>query len=296
MAKADTLFQDLTSSGVTPDGASFSAMVCGHCSAGNVDKAMHYFGLLRARGIIPTAPLFDAILDGCAWMNMPALVEQVLADMEATGVRPSTTTLSILMRLHGMNRDTDQAFALFNELPKKHGLKLDGHAYGSLVSVCLKNDVYDMAWNAFERMTAAECVTHARIYDTLIAASLRRGMIENAVQVVNEALGLSKQQPDEPAITPRMRLQPKTIEDVLNLIGRRHQAAQLGVPMVEQLLAAGVEIPESLVDAMFRSAGKEAELPCSELHRRRAQRQHWRNFSKTDEAQSLTSSAGVCNI
>merc|ERR1719183_1126099 len=47
MAKADTLFQDLTCSGVTPDGASFSAMVCGHCSAGNVDKAMHYFGLLR---------------------------------------------------------------------------------------------------------------------------------------------------------------------------------------------------------------------------------------------------------
>jgi len=293
MAKADALFQDLTTSGVTPDGASFSAMVCGHCSAGNVEKAMHYFRLLRARGIVPTAPLFDAILDGCAWMNMPALMEQVLADMEATGVRPSTTTLSILMRLHGMNRDTEQALALFNELPKKHGLKLDGHAYGSLVSVCLKNDVYDMAWSAFERMTAAGCVTHARIYDSLIGASLRRGVLDNAVHVVNEALGLSKQQPDEPVMAPRMRLQPKTIEDVLNLIGRRREAARLGVPMVEQLLAAGVEVSESLVDAMFRSAAKETELPCSELHRRRAQRQQWRNFSEANEAPLLSSNAGM---
>jgi len=293
MAKADALFQDLMSSGITPDGASFSAMVCGHCSAGNVDKAMHYFRLLRERGIVPTAPLFDAILDGCAWMNMPALVEQVLADMEATGVRPSTTTLSILMRLHGMNRDTEQALALFDELPKKHGLKLDGHAYGSLISVCLKNDVYDMAWNAFERMIFADCVTHARIYESLIAASLRRGLLDNAVQVVNEALGLSKQQPDEAVMAPRMRLQSKTIEDVLNLIGRRRQAASLGAPMVEQLLAAGVELQETLVDAMFRSASKETELPCSELHRRRAQRLHWRNFSEADEAQLLTSSAGM---
>jgi len=293
MVKAGALFEDLMSSGITPDGASFSAMVCGHCSAGNVEKAMHYFQLLRARGIVPTAPLFDAILDGCAWMNMPALVEQVLADMEATGVRPSTTTLSILMRLHGMNRDTEQALALFNELPKKHGLKLDGHAFGSLISVCLKNDVYDMAWNAFHRMTAAGCVTYARIYDSLIAASLRRGLLNNAVEVVSEALGLSEQLPDEAVMVARLRLPPKTIEDVLNFIGRRRQAAILGVPLVEQLLAAGVEVPESLVDAMFRSASNETESPCSELHRRRAQRQCWRNFSDADEAQSLTSRAGM---
>merc|ERR1719183_2906547 len=174
MAKADMLFQDLVLSGITPDGTSFSAMICGHCSAGNVDKAMHYFRLLRERGIVPTAPLFDAILDGCAWMNMPALMEQVLADMEGIGIRPSTTTLSILMRLHGMNRDTEQALTIFDELPKKHGLKLDGHAYGALVSVCLKNGVYDMAWNAFERMSASRLTAHARIYEHLIAASLRR--------------------------------------------------------------------------------------------------------------------------
>jgi len=278
MAKADLLFEDLIASGITPDGASFSAMICGHCSASNVDKAMHYFHLLRELGIIPTAPLFDAILDGCAWTNMPALVEQVLADMEATGIRPSTTTLSILMRIHGMNRETEKALALFDELPKKHGLKLDGHAYGALISVCLRNDVCDMAWAAFERMSEAGCTAHARIYEALIAACLRRGDLDNAVQVLKEALGMSKQPPDGPIVL-RLRLQPKIIEDILQLAGRRRQAARIGVPLVQQLSAAGVEISASLAEAVIRCANSETGLPCSELSRRRMQRHEWRKFS-----------------
>jgi len=280
MAKADALFQDLISAGITPDGTSFSAMVCGHCTAGNIDQAMHYFHLLREMGIVPTALLFDAILDGCAWVNMPALVEQVLAEMEASDIRPSTTTLSILMRLHGRNRDIEQALTLFDELPKKHGLKLDGHAYGTLISVCLKNDVYDMAWSTFDRMSADGCMAHARTYESLIAASLRRGHLDNAVQVVYEALGVSPC--DDPyeslAMTPRLRLQPKTIEDVLQLIGRRRQAARLGAPMIERLQTAGVVISESLVESVLRSADTSSELSCSELHLRREQRDQWRNF------------------
>lgn len=281
MARADMLFQDLIQSGINPDGATFSAMICGHCSAGNIDKAMHHFRLLRDRGIVPTAPLFDAILDGCAWMNMPALVEQVLADMEGAGVRPSTTTLSILMRLHGSNRDTEKALELFDEIPKKHGLKLDGHAFGSLISVCLKNDVFDMAWNAFERMQKDGCVAHARIYDNLIGACLRRGLLDNAVQVILEAMGTCKEQlPEEPA-APRMRLEPKTIEETLTAVGRRRQAARLGMPLIEQLTAAGVEVPETLVDAMSHGASQESCLCSSELHSRRMQRQSWRSFQRS---------------
>jgi pentatricopeptide repeat domain-containing protein 1 len=284
MAKADMLFRDLVSSGITPDGASFSAMICGHCSAGNVDKAMHYFRLLRERGIVPTAPLFDAILDGCAGMNMPVLMEQVLAEMEATGVRPSTSTLSILVRLHGMNRDTDQALAIFDELPKKHSLKLDGHAYGTLISVCLKNDSYDMAWNAFERMFRARCTAHARIYEALISACLRRGYLDNAVQVIYEALGIAELNPDQSTATPRMRLQQKTLEDVIRLIGRRRQSARLGAPLVKRLLAAGIEISDSLVTAVLRNAEAASEGPYSELQRRRTQHQEWRNFPMSESA------------
>jgi|Transcript_108330 pentatricopeptide repeat protein len=279
MLKADMLFQDLVSSGITPDGATYSAMICGYCSAGDVEKAMQYFTSLRQRGIVPAAPLFDAILDGCALMNMPSLIEQVLAEMEATGVRPSTSTLAILVRLHGMNRDTEQALAVFDELPKKHGLKLDGHAYGTLISVCLKNDSYGMAWNAFERMSKAGCRAHARIYEAVITASLRQGQLDNAVHAVYEALGIPPVELDESAIAVlRMRLQPKVIEDVLRLIGRRRQTSRLGAPLLRRLQAVGIEISEDLAAAVLQNAEPDSELLCSELHRRRALHQSWRNL------------------
>jgi pentatricopeptide repeat protein len=278
MQKADTLFKDLVSSGITPDGATYSAMICGHCSAGNVEKAMHYFRSLREKGIVPTSPLFDAILDGCTWMNMPSLIEQVLAEMEAAGVRPSTSTLSILVRLHGMNRDTEQALAVFNDFPKKHGLKLDGHAYGTLVSVCLKNESYDTAWNAFDRMSKAGCRAHARIYEAVIAASLRHGHLDNAVDAVYEALGIPPEDLDESAvIVPRMRLQTKIIEDVFRLIGRRRQARRLGAPLLRRLRAARIEVSEDLTVAILQHADTPDEQPCSELHHRRALHLKWRN-------------------
>jgi pentatricopeptide repeat protein len=279
MMKADLLFKDLVSSEIAPDGATYSAMICGHCSAGNVEKAMHYFRSLREKGIVPTAPLFDAILDGCIWSNMPSLIEQVLAEMEATGVRPSTSTLSILVRLHGMNRDTEQALAIFNDFPKRHGLKLDGHAYGTLVSVCLKNDTYDMAWNAFDRMSQAGCRAHARIYEAVIAASLRHGHLDNAVEAVYEALGILSVDLDESAIVvPRMRLQAKILEDVLRLIGRRRQSRRLGAPLLRRLGAARIDVPEDLAAAISEHAELSDEQPRSELHHRRALHQKWRNF------------------
>jgi pentatricopeptide repeat protein len=284
MAKADALFRDLLSSGIDPDGASFSALICGHCSAGNVEKAMDYFRFLREKGIVPTAPLFDAILDGCAWVNMPALMEQVLAEMEAAGVRPSTKTLSILMRLHGLNRDTEQALAVFNELPKKHGLTLDGRAYGTLISVCLKSDTYDLAWSTFERMSRAACMAHSRTYEALISECLRRGCLENAARVVTETLGLSEKSEEETTVSapvrPRVRLQAKIFEDALRLIGRRRQAALLGLPLLEKLEGAEIEISQPLADAIRRSASAETRLPCSELQRRQEQLQQWRSFPK----------------
>merc|ERR1719506_2127657 len=181
-----------------------------------------------------------------------------------------------------MNGETEQALALFEELPQKHNLKLDGHAYGTLISVCLKNNVYEMAWNAFERMSTAGLMAHARIYESLIAACLRRGLLDNAVQVVDEALGMSGQTTDELAMPlSRLRLQPKTLENVLQLIGRRRQSARLGAPLFERLLAIGIELDEAVVDSVLRSANDDAEIPCSELHRRRSQRHEWRNFPDT---------------
>lgn len=258
MAQADTLFQELVASGIPPDGTTYSAMVCGYCTAGNVDKAMDYFNAMRRRDIVPTAPLFDAILDGCAWTNMPSLMEQVLAEMEATGVRPSTSTLSILLRQYGSSRDTARALAVFDDLPKRHGFELDAQAYGTLISVCLRNGCFDLAIGAYEGMSPAGLTPSARTYEALIMACMRRGHLDQAVKLVDDALSLNAVQVDETA-APRAHLEAKVVEEVLRLIGRRHEAQRLGAPLVARLRVAGIEVSESLAEAVDRAAQAEQQ-------------------------------------
>mmetsp|Transcript_44728 Transcript_44728/g.78751 ORF Transcript_44728/g.78751 Transcript_44728/m.78751 type:complete len:687 (+) Transcript_44728:177-2237(+) len=292
MAQAEDLFQDLKASGLVPDGPSLSAMICGHCAAGNVEKAMSYFSHLKRCGIAPSAPLFDAILDGCAWMNMPSLMEQVLADMEAAGVRPSTSTLTILLRNYGSNGDTERALAVFEELPKRHGFELDGPAYGALISVCLSNGCFGVGWSAFEKMSESGRVAHARTYEALITSCLRQGHLEHAVRVIDEALNLTSQpraqahdeSQDVPLSgPPRVRLEKKVVEEVLRVIGRRRASARLGAPLLARLQAARVEVSDALVEAIQRSSSAEAEPSSAQalgsvLKQRQAQLARWRNF------------------
>lgn len=292
MAQAEDLFQDLQASGLVPDGPSLSAMICGHCAAGNVEKAMSYFSHLKRCGIAPSAPLFDAILDGCAWMNMPSLMEQVLADMEASGVRPSTSTLTILLRNYGSNGDTQRALAVFEELPKRHGFELDGPAYGALISVCLSNGCFNVGWTAFEKMSDSGRVAHARTYEALITSCLRQGHLERAVRVVDEALSLTSPSPvqahDESqdvavSAPPRVRLEKKVVEEVLRVIGRRRASARLGAPLLDRLQAAHVEVSDTLVEAIHQSCRAEAEPNSAKalgsvLQQRQVQLLRWRNF------------------
>jgi len=274
-------------------------MIRGYCVAGDLEKAMALFHRMRhIHGIMPDASLFNAILDGCAWKNMTTLTEQVLADMEDVGVLPSNQTMAILLRLYGRSRDLGKALEVFEELPKRYGLEVNAHSYGSLVSVCLSNGRLDLATEAFERMQRTGCGANARTYEALVNGCLRHGDLDRAVRLVDDALGLGEvmqKENDSSARSPaRARLEPQLVEDMLQLIGRRRQAQRLGAPLVARLRAANFPIADSIAEAVLRSAeadstassgaGRAAALPAatsttSPIELRQAERQRWRNFT-----------------
>lgn len=273
MVQASTIFQDMLASGLQVDGACLSAMICGHCATGALDKAMTHFGMMKKLHIAPTASLFDAIINGCMWGNAPVVLEQVLVDMEAGGVHPSNSTVAALVRHYGRGGDVDRALAVFQDMPERHGLQLDSRAYGALVSVCLTNDRTDLALDAAKKMSAAGFVPSARTYESLISSCLKSGDLDHAVSLFDEALCLS----DESSTIRPVRLEPRLLDDLLRLIGRRRQAARLGAPFVERLVAAGIEVPE-IAASILRSAEDGSEVQYRPLRERQAERQNWRNF------------------
>lgn len=297
MAQARVLFEEIVSKGFTPDLRTYSAMIRGYCAIGSLEKALGHFDAMRALGVLPDTSTFDAMLDACASRNMLELTEKVLSDMEAARVPPSNMTLAILVRLYGTRGELEQALEIFEELPKRHGLEVSNHAHGALVAACLSAGRRDLALAAFRRMAEAGCRASARTFESLITSCVSHGDLEEAVQLVDDALALDSGAPadsssgdEQPQAPPprRVLLDTAPVEDLLRLIGRRRQAKRLGVPLLNRLQAAGFTVSDRIGEALVRSAELGDGAPPSHLERRRAERQSWcQDFlSRTDVATS----------
>eukprot|EP00928_Gymnodinium_smaydae_P018431 TRINITY_DN17012_c0_g1_i1.p1 TRINITY_DN17012_c0_g1~~TRINITY_DN17012_c0_g1_i1.p1 ORF type:complete len:665 (-),score=157.92 TRINITY_DN17012_c0_g1_i1:277-2271(-) len=267
MSRADVLFQDLLAKGVAPDFATFSAMVNGHRSAGNAREAVSYFEHMRRNGIQPDASLFDAVLDSCGWRDAPALIEQVLVDMEASGVKPSTTTLATILKLYGNSCSVDRALAAFEELPRRHGLDLDGRAYTAMISTCLRGGRLDLALETHHRQRLAGFAAPARVSRALVAALRRRGDLDAAVRLLLDVLrgsgaAVADGGSDEENLTPvpSSIADAGLVEELATLIGQRREARRLGLPLLRQLHEAGVQVDPALAGRMLAAAFEEEAL------------------------------------
>eukprot|EP00927_Polykrikos_kofoidii_P037134 TRINITY_DN31306_c0_g1_i1.p1 TRINITY_DN31306_c0_g1~~TRINITY_DN31306_c0_g1_i1.p1 ORF type:complete len:690 (+),score=127.31 TRINITY_DN31306_c0_g1_i1:124-2070(+) len=264
MMRADILFQEFTSAGLPLDVATFSSMIRGHRAAGNSREAMSYFEEMRRRGIQPDASLHDAVFDSRLWHDVPALLERVLADMEAADVKPSNGTLATVLRLYGQSNRIDRALEVFEELPRRHGFQVDSRSYSAMIAACLRNGRVDLALETFDRMVVAGFTGKAKLNTFLVNACAKRGDLNGAVRVVDKACGLQRHaaapalcetEPAaelEPQSPSTCRLEPRCIANLLRAIWQRGEVARLGAPLVERLRSAGLDVPPAYAAAVLK--------------------------------------------
>jgi len=270
MERAASLFSDMCEQGVTPDLITYSTIIKGYCVNGDLEQAIQLFTMMRKRGIVPDAILFNSILDGCAKKQMRTLTEQVLNDMETADIAPSNFTLSILVKLYGRCRDLDTAFDRVDFLPRKHGFEVNAHVYTCLMSACISNGQLPRALEVFRTMEARRCMPDSKTYTTIINGCLKSGDMENAVKLVDSAFGLDGR------VGPVIPLDSELIQNVLFMIGRRRLTQQLGMPLMERLKRAGVEVSQRVYTSVLRGAMQQennSSAQPSRFHNRRVQRQ-----------------------
>lgn len=263
MERAEAVFRDLLSCGLGANFAVCSAMVCGFCIAGHVEKAAEYLTRARQHCLVPSASLFDAVLEICACSNAEATAAHVFSGMEADGVRPSSKTLAAAVRLTA--GDAMRAVATFNDLQDRGG-EADDRAYCALISVCLGSGRLDLARSAIDQMLAAGLVPSGRSASALLAALGRAGDFEAAARVAGAVGG---------------RLEPRAAEDLLRLLGRKGLSMHLGMPLLENLQASGVELSDATAVAVRRETFAlrfAKDSGHAFLRKRRAERQRWRDF------------------
>lgn len=260
MTQAGDFFSELSNKDFT----SFSVMVRGFCAAGDVEQAFEQFRAMRSHGFTPDSALFDALVSACAGRNMLTVAEEVIAEMVSVGSRPTSSTLAVLVRLHGARGALRQALEVFEELPRQNGFEADARAYHALISVCLSSSRNDLALEVFSSMSIAGVPPSAKTYEALINASLRHGSLDDAAALVWDAFGLMLEEPVEgsqsSSATPQRRavLERRVIEGLLELAGRRREASRIGLPLLEGLQQAGFDVSEKLGASLRRAAAREA--------------------------------------
>merc|ERR1719199_867437 len=258
VSKAAKLFKDMCERGVDPDLITYSTVIKAYAVQGDLEQAIQLFTLMRKRGIKPDAILFNSILDCCARKQMRTLAEQVLHDMEEANVAPSNFTLSILVKLYGRGGDVERALEICEAYPAKYGFEMNTTVYTCLMTTCITNNRLKEALELFKTMKGKKnALPDARAYTTIIEGCLRKGDLEAAVRLVDDAMCLDGA-PGLSGGAPCVQLEAETIEHVLLGISRQQRSEELGAPLLARLRTAGFEPSKRGSSAAERSAPQQS--------------------------------------
>ncbi|CAE7506606.1 unnamed protein product [Symbiodinium natans] len=235
-----SVLRDMTLQDVVPDSGTYACVIRGQLAKGDLESSVQMLGQMQRRGVTPDIAIFHAVLEACAHRQLPMLAEQIFGDMEEIGIVPSSTTLTLLIRLHSRCGDLGAAMRVFRELPPKYDLKLDAPVYGCLAAACMAEGEVAQAFQIYEQMSAARCHVDASVYKLLLTGSLQQGDLDAAARLIDDAfLGGT--------VLPRESL------EIFLLQAHRRGRGELAVPVLEQAQQAGVYISERIANSILNT-------------------------------------------
>lgn len=257
----------------TPDHVTHSIVVKAYCVVGDLDQGCMVFKNMRRRdasgsisgssdGSVTIA--FNTLLDGCVRHNKFDLADQLLEQLEEFGVVPTNFTLCILLKMCGRRRQLDRAIRAAESWPKRYGFATNAAVKTCLMCACLKSDSVKDAFKVFEDVKASGCAD-AKAYGVLLNGCVRHGALEEAVQLVEEAYGLS-----QPGGTRRGEgVEMQALEELISVLSQRGLGERFGAPLLNKLRAAGVSIPARLLMMSMEEPGQKLSSASGQLRKAR---------------------------
>jgi len=256
--------------GVEPDRITFSTIVKGFSLAGELQQAIAVMESARRRGFPADVIIINTILDGCSSRDKFEMFDKLFADMVADGVRPTNFTLTVLIKRYGREGNVNKAVEMMETIPQNYNFKANAQAHTCLISACVINKQIGRAMTIFETMKAVGPVPDSMTYEKLISGFLSLGDAQKACELVRDAYGLNgslgkanqgRSIPVSGTVTPGggnigrvAGLDAKVLGRMVEQLTSKGLAETHAVPLVQDLRAAGVSLPQSVVSATLRGA------------------------------------------
>mmetsp|Transcript_36260 Transcript_36260/g.67740 ORF Transcript_36260/g.67740 Transcript_36260/m.67740 type:complete len:1031 (+) Transcript_36260:143-3235(+) len=257
MDEVSLLVQSMEPDRCTPDAITYSTIVKGYCITGNLDKAFEVFRSMQQNQTNNDSACYNTLLDGCVRSNRMDLADLLLEDMEKFSIAASNFTLGILVKMYGRRKQLDKAFRAVEELPKKHHFRPNTQVKTCLMCACLNNHDLDAAFKVFAGLRSYEKGADWKTYTCMISGLLRHGRVNQAVDLVKDAYGLTKGT-KAVAFTHGQKVETDCLEQLLRALVQQGQMVSVGLPLLNQLRAANVPISGKLMSTFTSSRNTEA--------------------------------------
>lgn len=125
VSAAEEIFSEmlLPDSPVQPDLITYSTLLKGYCQVGNLDKALQVAETIKACGLRCDELVYNTLMDGCVKANDLSAGVGLFAEMMQNGMKPSSITHSIFLRLYQRNGYKGNAGDAVAQLYQHHGLE-----------------------------------------------------------------------------------------------------------------------------------------------------------------------------
>jgi len=251
MDKVKMLLESMENDKVKLDGITYSTIIKGFCVKGDLDQALEVFLSMQDHSTSSDAVIFNTMLDGCCRHARFDFADNLIANMNKYNISPSNFTVTVLVKMWGRRKQLDKAFAVVEELPKKYGFQANCQVYTCLISACAGCGQIDKAMEVFEMMqNSTNLKPDNRTYSSLVTGLCRKGKWELAVDLVNQAFGLS----GKPAVLWDKPIEADALEQLLRLLNTRGLTETVSVPLIERMRAAKVPMSSGFYSGALQRA------------------------------------------
>mmetsp|Transcript_36261 Transcript_36261/g.67745 ORF Transcript_36261/g.67745 Transcript_36261/m.67745 type:complete len:624 (+) Transcript_36261:1-1872(+) len=257
MDEVSFLVQNMERDGCSLDSITYSTIVKGYCFEGNLDKAFEIFRSMQKNQMASGSVIYNVLLDGCVRQNRMDLADLLLEDMDRCNITLTNFTLGILVKMWGRRKQLDKAFEAIQEVPRKHGFTANTQTKTCLMCACLNNHDLDAAFKVFAGLRSYEKGADWKTYTCMISGLLRHGRVNQAVDLVKDAYGLTKGT-KAVAFTHGQKVETDCLEQLLRALVQQGQMVSVGLPLLNQLRAANVPISGKLMSTFTSSRNTEA--------------------------------------
>jgi pentatricopeptide repeat protein len=173
---------------VQPDLITYSTVIKGYARAKEMDKVFDIYKFLKNNSTQYKLDeiIYNSILDGCAKTNNYDKALEIYQDMEASGIKKSNVTYSILVKVYSNAGEEEKAMALLEEMTRSN-LKPGIIVYTCLIQTCLKSKKPYKAIDLFEKLKEGNTPDHV-LYNTIINGCLYHNVWEHACRYTVESL------------------------------------------------------------------------------------------------------------